>query len=129
LATASLYDRNSQSYQKFYDEGFDIARRLQDAEALQACREEEWFKSQDTIRNTLGNRIDQLDKLDIFDILNLMAKSTFGEELSPDVLEDLLPELLDQFHDHRLDNDNASFPFPPPKRKTSKKSKAWYKLF
>ncbi len=129
LATASLYDRNSQSYQKFYDEGFDIARRLQDAEALQACREEEWFKSQDTIRNTLGNRIDQLDKLNIFDILNLMAKSTFGEELSPDVLEDLLPELLDQFHDHRLDNDNASFPFPPPKRKTSKKSKAWYELF
>lgn len=129
LATASLYDRDSHSYQKLYDQGFDIARRLQDPEALQTCREEEWFKSQDIIRNTLGNKIDQLEKLDIFDILNMMAKSAFGEELSPDIFKDLLPELLDQFPDNRLDDDNAGFSFPLPKRKTSKKSKAWYTLF
>ena len=45
LAAATLYSRDASQYEIFYDKGFEIARRLQDAEALQAYREEDWLEA------------------------------------------------------------------------------------
>ncbi|NJR65998.1 MAG: hypothetical protein HC772_12855 [Leptolyngbyaceae cyanobacterium CRU_2_3] len=48
LAKATTYPQNSSNYETFRQQGFEIARRLQDAKALQAFREEEAFlKTQD----------------------------------------------------------------------------------
>lgn len=141
LAKAALHNRNSQEYQTFYDQGFEIARRLQDAEALHAFREEEWFKAQDMTRRVVGSQIDALNdpsQLDMVDILKRMAREAFGVDVPPEIIAQMIPELEAQMaggffdDDEDFDEDFDPFFLPPPPRgrgkKSSKKRKPWYQL-
>jgi hypothetical protein len=127
LAQATLYPRNSRDYKALYDKGFELARRLQDAAALQAFREEDWFAAQDLTRQTLGPQIGNLDDLDMGDILG-MAQQIFGREVPPEILAQLIPELLAEMEDSdEFEEDEDPFFLPLPfsgRRKKSAKKKS-----
>lgn len=143
LAKATLYPRRSQEYQTFYDQGFEIARRLQDAIALQACREEEWFKSQEMTRRVVGSQLDprgNLGQIDMIDLMQQMAREAFGADVPPELIAQMLPELIaqmgsglgpfdDDFEDDESDDLPPFFlPLPGGGKSSSKKRKPWYKL-
>jgi hypothetical protein len=129
LANATLYSRNSREFKTFYDQGFEIARRLQDASALKAFREEEWFASQELSRRAIGSRMSRLDdlsQLDILDIIKKMAREAFGSDLPPEVLAQMMPELIAEMDAVFGDDDDfedVDFFAPlPPQRKAKKGS-------
>ena len=142
LAKATLYPRHSQEYKTFYNQGFEIARRLQDATALQACREEEWFTSQEMTRRAVGGQMDSigdLGQINMIDIIRRMAREAFGEDIPPELIAQLLPELeakmgsgLDLFDDDDDDDDDDLPPFflplPGRRKASSKKRKPWFQL-
>jgi hypothetical protein len=143
LAKATLYPRSSPEYKTFYDQGFEIARRLQDVAALQACREEEWFKSQDMTRRAVGGQLDprgNLGQIDMIDLIGRMAREAFGEDVPPELIAQMLPELeakmnreFDPFDDDFDDDEDEDLPpfflpLPGPKKSSSKKRKPWYQL-
>jgi len=145
LAKATLYPRHSHDYQRLYDQGFDIARRLQDAAALQACREQEWFKAQEMTRRAVGGQmgsVGNLGPINMIDIIQRMAQESLGEAMPPELIAQMLPELMAQMgggfdaFDDDFENDEDDdappffFPLPPPGRgkSSAKKRKPWYKL-
>jgi hypothetical protein len=133
LAKATFYPIKSPQYQTFYDQGFEIARRLQDAEALQAYREEDWFQAQQLTCRVVGDQIAGLgdpSQLDMVDVLQRMAREAFGMDVPPEIIAQLLPELEAQMGfddgDYYEDDLDPFFPpLPPPGRgkKSSKKRK------
>ena len=146
LAKATLHPRNSRDYQRLYDESFDLARRVQDAAALQACREQDWFKAQDMTRRAMGGHVGSLGNFgpeNILDILKKMAEEQIGAKIPPELFAQMLPELmagmgggdrnpfLDGFDDEDFEYDDNPPPFflPEPKKSfQSKKRKPWYEL-
>ncbi|WP_228021458.1 hypothetical protein [Vasconcelosia minhoensis] len=136
LAKANLYPRNSEEYQTFYDQGFEIARRLQDAAALQAFREEDWFKAQAMAGRVMGAQMGKLNdpsQIDVIDMLTRMAREAFGVDMPPEVIAQMIPELEAQMDSDFLDDDEDEFepiflPLPPRRGKSSKKRKSWYQL-
>jgi len=138
LAQATLYPSRSPQYQTFYDQGFDIARRLQDAEALQAYREEDWIQAQELTRRVVGSQIGALDdpsQLDLLDIFQRMAREAFGMDVPPELIAQMLPELeaqmgIEDEDDFEDDVDPLFFPPPPPGKggKSSKKRKSFFDL-
>ncbi|MGB3291919.1 MAG: tetratricopeptide repeat protein [Phormidesmis sp.] len=132
LAAATLHPKPSRKYKTFYDQGFDIARRLQDAEALQAFREEEWFAAQAMTRRVVGPQMDILGnpgQLDLADMIKRLARETFGTDVPPEVLAQMLPEFAAQMaggffmdDDEDDDLDDIFIPLPPPRRKSGRKS-------
>ena len=73
-------------YQTYYDQGFELARRLQDAEALQAYREEDWFQAQQLTSHIMGDQIANLgdpSQLDMIDVLQRMAREAFWHGCAP----------------------------------------------
>lgn len=132
LAQATLHDRKSREYSTFYDQGFEIARRLQDAAALQAFREEDWLARQEMTRRAIGPQLNrlgdpsQLDPLDMLDIMKRMAREAFGGDVPPEILAQMIPELLggmgEDFEDDD-DFDGMNFFSPPPRRKVKKAPK------
>ncbi|NCJ08464.1 tetratricopeptide repeat protein [Synechococcales cyanobacterium C] len=140
LAKATLYPPNSSEYKSYHDQGFAIARRLQDAEALQAFREADWMMSQELTRRVVGNQINRmgsLDEIDMIKILKRVAKEAVGHDVPPEIINQMLPDLIDQmmgggFEDaDDFEDDFDPFFLPPPnarKRSTKKKKKPWFKL-
>lgn len=143
LAKATLYPRSSPEYKTFYEQGFEIARRLQDTTALQACREEEWFKSQALTRQVVGSQMDfigDLDQIDMLDLIQRMAQKAFGTDVPPELIAQMLPELIAQMgsgfdpfeadFDDDGDEDVPPFflPLPGLGKSSPKKRKPWYKL-
>lgn len=133
LAKATFYRLKSPQYQNFYDQGFEIARRLQDAEALQAYREEDWFQAQMLTGKMVSDQIGKLgdpNQLDMIEVLQRMAREAFGMDVPPELIANMLPELEAQMgyddDDYYEDEFDPLFPpLPPPGRgrKSSKKSK------
>lgn len=137
LAKASLYPRNSYEYKTFYDQGFEIARRLQDAEALQAYREEDWLKVNEITVNALGRHVGMLDdpsQRDIMDVLQRIAREATGMDIPPELLLGMLPELEAEMNGDVGDEDDEDDDFFIPvtrqeRRKAfSKKRKPWFEL-
>ncbi|NEQ99753.1 MAG: hypothetical protein F6K30_24135 [Cyanothece sp. SIO2G6] len=152
LAKATTYPARSPDYEQYYDQGFELARRLQDADALHAFREEEWFIAHNATKNvfqSLGS-ISELDMLLNPDaVLERLIRQMVGEDAPPEVIAALLPQLkammeaemgggpfggepLGGFPDEdEEDDDEEFFFFPPPgsgdKKKTGKKKK-WFEL-
>jgi hypothetical protein len=131
LAMATTYLPHQPQYSQFHEQGFELARRLQDAEALQAFREEEAFVHLRDLHEVLPGpaNIDSLSFNDIEDILERMIHKFAGEDLSETELDELKKRLLDgmdQFEGIEDDNDNeADFSFfdnfPPPRRRSKRK--------
>ncbi|MCM1984018.1 tetratricopeptide repeat protein [Lyngbya confervoides] len=127
LAQATLSPNRSPTYQRYYDQGFELARRLQDATALQAYREEDWFKAQALTGQMLGlrrGRFNEVDQLDMAELLQQMAEKMLGRNVPPELLELLMPKLQAQmFNEFYEDEDDPIFLPPPPRKSANRKRK------
>lgn len=139
LAKATLYSRHSREYKTFYDQGFEIARRLQDAEALQACREEDWLKANEITLDAVGRHVGILNdpsQRDIMDILQRIAREATGMDIPPEILLGMLPELEAEMNgglnnEDEFDDDEDFFiPVTRQERRrtSSKKRKPWFEV-
>ncbi|MGR3280363.1 tetratricopeptide repeat protein, partial [Acaryochloris marina NIES-2412] len=88
LAKATTFDIESQAYQNWYEQGFELARRLQDAPALQAYRAEEAFQSgmmAQAVFPDLAN-FSESGEIDLTDMMRKMAQQMFGSQVPPELL-------------------------------------------
>jgi hypothetical protein len=93
LAQATTYQIKSKEYEALKEKGFDLARRLQDASALQAYREEEIFQSAKTAAE-LFPAFMETDDFDLMDMAKNIARKALGNDVSPEVLAKMLPKLM-----------------------------------
>ena len=142
LAKATLFPDRSPQYQTLYEQGFEIARRLQDAAALQAYREEDWVVAQKITGNMLGDQMGRggdPSQIDMLDMLQRMAREAFGMDVPPEMIEQMLPELMGQmggagfddgYDDEEDEDEDDGFFFlpPPPQRGKKKKRKSFFDL-
>ena len=98
LAKATTFAAESRDYNQYKDQGFELARRLQDAAALQAFREEESFQTSMVSKALIPDLFNKggARGLDLAEMVRKMARKMFGEDIPPDVLAQLLPELQKQ---------------------------------
>ena len=141
LAKATTYPPKSADYQRLSEQGFELARRLQDTEALEAYRHEEWLQAQAMTRTVMPD-FGRLDRdptaMDMIQMIKKMAKESFGEDIPPELLAQMLPELMAEmgmemppgmaggmpiFIGGFDDDAGDDFFGPPPGFKTSKKRK------
>jgi hypothetical protein len=144
LAKATLYPPDSQSYKTYHQQGFELARRLQDTEALQAFRVEELVQSQVITRRVMNKQGKRFGKPSIFDLMGVIheiAREATGADVPPEILAKMIPTLFSSMDDAflQVDDDDeeaegkggAAFMPPPPsgkQQKASRKRKPWYKL-
>jgi tetratricopeptide (TPR) repeat protein len=135
LAKATTYPPDSENYQDLKQQGFEIARRLQDAKALQAFREEEAFLSAQAAQQFLPNPgdLEDFDMEDMDEMLENMIRSMFGSKIPPAELKRMMPDLkrmmmseMPAFGDEDEDSDDFGFGFPgggfaPPPRGTRRR--------
>lgn len=95
LAKATTYHVDSPQYKQLKQEGFELARRLQDAKALQAFREEQAFLSAKETQSLIPapEEFDNLDMSNIDDLLSRMLQKLFGNQIPQAEFEKMLPEL------------------------------------
>jgi tetratricopeptide (TPR) repeat protein len=95
LAKATTYDVDHPNYEQLKQQGFELARRLQDAKALQAFREEQAFVNDRETQSAMPDpeRFDNLDISDVDDLLEGMIKKLFGNKMPQAEFERMLPEL------------------------------------
>jgi len=95
LAKATTYDGNPQKYEELRQQGFELARRLQDARALQAFREEDAYLSSQEVQQSFPSpeSFDNLDMEDFGDMLDAMIRNMFGDKVPPNELKRMLPEM------------------------------------
>ncbi len=95
LAKATTYDIDHPNYEQLKQQGFELARRLQDAKALQAFREEQAFVNDRETQSAMPDpeRFDNLDISDVDDLLEGMIKKLFGNKMPQAEFERMLPEL------------------------------------
>lgn len=136
LARATTYDDEHPKYEELKQQGFEIARRLQDAKALQAFREEQAFLSNQETASMMPDPedFDSLDMSDMDDLVEGMLRKLVGSKISKAEFERMLPELKqmmlnkmpdfddDDEDDEDDDEDDFEFMFrnSPPKRKKLK---------
>ncbi|MGK7888336.1 MAG: tetratricopeptide repeat protein [Leptolyngbyaceae cyanobacterium] len=96
LAKATTYPERSPEYQQYYDQGFELARRLQDADALQAFREEKWIASHNMTK-ALFHELESINRFELLinpeGVLERIIRRVVGEDAPPDVIAALLPQL------------------------------------
>jgi tetratricopeptide (TPR) repeat protein len=137
LAKATTYPLENENYKKFHEEGFELARRIQDTQALQAFREEEFFQSTQIASDIMPDFMDfaETGELDMMAIVRKMAKKMFGNDVPPAMLEMMLPELMRRMEAEMSgmgfeDDDDDFFeinPFgPPPTKKKGRKSRGFF---
>lgn len=135
LAKATTFPPSSPKYEEFKQQGFEIARRLQDAKALQAFRNEEAFLNAQTVQEFLPtpDAFGNFSLSDMDDLLENMIRKMFGNQIPPSELKRMMPELKQMMMnsmppDFGDDDDDFEFDFgspfgfmpppsPPPRRK------------
>lgn len=95
LARATTYHIDHPNYEQLKQQGFELARRLQDAKALQAFREEQVFVNDRETQSAMPDpeRFDNLDMSDMDDLLEEMMKELFGDKMSQADFQRMLPDL------------------------------------
>lgn len=120
LAKATTYPSDRPDYKEFKQQGFEIARRLQDAKALQAFREEQSIVNAQEMQDILPDPAD-LENFDMDDMdgfLEMMIRKLMGNKIPPDELKRALPELKQMMRsnmpdfDDDEDDDEGGFGFP-----------------
>ncbi|WP_250126352.1 tetratricopeptide repeat protein [Chroococcidiopsis sp. CCMEE 29] len=120
LARATTYPITMPQYEELKQQGFEIARRLQDAKALQAFREEQAFL---TLRQAQAimpepKAFGNFDEDDTVGMLESMLRQILGQKIPPAELERMLPELkrqmLENMPDLAEDEDDDEFDFNAP---------------
>jgi tetratricopeptide (TPR) repeat protein len=133
LARATTYPRSQPQYEQLKQEGFELARRLQDAKALQAFREEQAFLAAKETQSIMPNpeKFDKMNMSNIDDLLEAMLQKLFGNKIPKAEFEKMLPELKKMmlnsrpdFSDDDEEEDELDLDFIfrdlPPKRKKKK---------
>jgi tetratricopeptide (TPR) repeat protein len=94
LAKATTYLSHNKEYQKLHQQGFELARRLQDNLALQAFRAEEAFQTGMMAGDLLPDfmEFEASGAMDVPEIMRKVMEKMFGQELPPEVLDQILPE-------------------------------------
>ncbi len=136
LAMATTYPVNSPTYEQFKQQGFDLARRLQDAKALQAFRQEEALLNNRMTQEFLPDigSLDNFNLEDMDDLLESMIRKMLGGKIPPNELKRMLPQLKQMmmndmppnfsFGEEEEEDFGFGFPFgelpPPPSRRSPK---------
>ena len=97
LAKATLYPYDSPQYEERFEQGFDLARRLQDTEALDAYRNEEWLQGQAMTRTAMSGMSRSggpPSMRDMVDMITKMAQAQFGDEVPPELLEQMIMQMM-----------------------------------
>jgi len=122
LAKATTYPAESPQYEDFKQQGFELARRLQDAKALQAFREEQALLDTQAVQDFLPDpaAFDNLDAGDMDQFLEAMIRKMVGGKIPPADLKRMLPELkqmmlndMPDFEEEDDDDSGFGFPFGP----------------
>jgi tetratricopeptide (TPR) repeat protein len=137
LARATTYDVDSPNYEQLKQQGFELARRLQDAKALQAFREEQAFLSEREVNSIMPDPddFDNFNLSNIDDLLSGMIRKMLGNKVPKAELERALPELKqmmlnsmpdfdedeDEEEDLDLDFIFGNLPPAPKKRKRGRR--------
>lgn len=96
LAKATLYPLDSKFYEQYKNQGFEIARRLQDAPALQAFRDEQAFETHWRIVGVMPTRpahFDPRDPASIDRVIEQMIRKLVGPDAPEDVVRSMIPLL------------------------------------
>ncbi|QLE58988.1 tetratricopeptide repeat protein [Nostoc sp. TCL26-01] len=95
LARATTYPINHPKYEELKQAGFELARRLQDAKALQAFREEQAFLSARETQSVMPDpeKFDNLNMSDMDNLLESMLQKLFGNKIPQAEFTRMLPEL------------------------------------
>lgn len=95
LAKATTFPPHSKQYEALNQQGFDLARRLQDAKALQAFRTEQTFLTNQETQSVIPDlgQLDQLDSAGMEAMLEAMIRRLFGNKIPRAELDRMLPEL------------------------------------
>ncbi len=134
LARATTYSVDQPKYEQLKQEGFELARRLQDAKALQAFREEAAYLAAQETQRIMPNpeQFDNVNMSNIDDLLEGMIRKLFGSKMPKAEFERMLPELkqmmLNTMPDFSDDDDEEEeeseldfiFRSLPPNRKQQK---------
>jgi Flp pilus assembly protein TadD len=129
LARATLHRRESTAYWHFHSKGFELARRLQDSEALAAFRVEEWRTEQAAMAWPPGggaHRFNNFDA-DFLELLKQFAKTMGLDDDDPDDDKDDLG--YDDPAEDSHGTEQAAAGFGAPKRsKHGRRRKAFHEL-
>ncbi len=99
LAKATSYKAGCQVYQELREQGFELARQMQDAPALQAFRMEDYYLQGQEIQSLMpapGN-IDHMMPAEIESMFEAMVRQTLGKEVSRDQIDRVMPMLKQKF--------------------------------
>jgi tetratricopeptide (TPR) repeat protein len=132
LAKATTYPANSSNYDQLKQQGFELARRLQDTKALQAFRQEEAFLNTRMTQELLpsAEAFGSFDLDDVDEFMENMIRKMFGNKIPPDQLEKMMPQFKQMMmndlppgdDDDDDDDEDEGFGFPfgalPPGRPT-----------
>ncbi len=109
LAKATTFPSETQQYEDLKEQGFDLARRLQDAKALQAFRVEQAFLSAQATQSFLPS-LDRLDNLGFGEMEGMveeMIRKMFGSKIPKAELDRMMPILKQQILNQMPDDDFA----------------------
>lgn len=100
LAKATTFAPNSQPYEKFRSEGFELARQLQDAQALAAFRLEDRYlnkNQRDDFFLPMPGNLDLEMPPEIEAVFEAMIRRTLGSKVSRAELDLMMPMLKRKF--------------------------------
>jgi tetratricopeptide (TPR) repeat protein len=126
LAYATTWQIGSSPYEKFHAQGFELARRLQDAKALQAFRQEQAFVDAQQVTDILPSpkELEDLDFGDMEKMIENMIRKTMRGKASPGEIERALPtmksillnSMMGMDDEDDLPDLDAIFGLKPPKK-------------
>jgi hypothetical protein len=104
LAKATTYPSQSKDYQNLKEQGFELARRLQDAAALQAYRVEDRLRSS-RFTNTLFSALKDGQSAKSNEVIKQLISNILGDDASPERMAEILPKLMNLFEDEDEEDD------------------------
>ncbi len=99
LAKATTFTAGSAIYQQLRDQGFELARQLQDAKALQAFRVEDFYLKGQEIQRVMpypGN-IENMMPAQFESMFEELIRKTLGKDLPRDQVDQLMPMFKQKF--------------------------------
>jgi tetratricopeptide (TPR) repeat protein len=145
LARATTYPIKQAKYEQLKQEGFELARRLQDAKALQAFREEQAFLAARETQSLMPDpeKFDNLDMSDMDELIEGMLRKFFSDKVPKAEFERMLPELKEMMlnrmpdfgEDDNDDEDEIDLDFifgnssPTSKKRKGRKKSGFQELF
>ena len=136
LAKATTYSPQSTDYDRLKQQGFDLARRLQDTKALQAFRQEEAFLNTQMAQELLPapGALGSFSINDVDELMENMIRKMFGSKMPPDQLERMMPQIRQMMIDTMPpdlqgsfdDEDDFGFAFgalPPTPNRSAKRNR------